>query len=218
LVYGNKSTGAEQSVTLYARIINFQLRSVQANEGGIGGKVTIEVHGAKFTKDMQVALKNANGAIFADSLIFVDATKVFVTLNLIDASLGSYDVLAIRAKGDTAILKNGFNVVEASSMNLLTSVKHPAALKLHDIGIITVEYSNNGNVDIPIPAFTMISVDKFAIAFLKKDLTKAQTQLVLELHETNGPQNVLRPGASGSISIFVWASVRFVDIAHFRFE
>ena len=194
LVYGNVSSGATQNISLYAQIIHFQVRSVQAKEGGNKGKVTIEVGGARFTKDMKLSLQTSTKVIPADSLIFVDATKVFATFNLLDAPLGFYDVVAIKTNGDTAILKNGFKVVEKSPFTLVTSVKAPASMRLGTIGIITVQFANDGNEDILTPAFKLISEDGLPISILKQNLGKGQTQLEFECREVNGPQNVLRPG------------------------
>jgi hypothetical protein len=81
--------------------------------------------------------------------------------------------LAVSEKGDTAVLPNGFKVAELSPFGLVTSVKHPSIMRIGTITTIAVQFANDGNIDIPIPTFSLISVDKAPIAFLKKDLNKS---------------------------------------------
>ena len=217
LVYGNITTGIQQNINVLATIINFQVRSVEANKGGNKGGLTAELYGAKFTKDMKVWLHSQSLSIKADSLIFVDPTKVFITFNLMNAPLGYYDVMAINVKGDTTLLKNGFEVVENSPFGLVTSVKAPGTLRLNTMTTIAIQYANDGNIDLPVPRFKLISENQLPIAFMKKDLNKNQTELEFELRELNGPQHVLRPGAVNSLYIWVAAGETRI-IAHFRFE
>ena len=218
MVHGNVSVGTTQNITLYAQIINFQVRSVQANEGGNKGKITVEIGGARFTTTMNLALHDSisNKTIPADSIIFVDATKVFATFNLLDAPLGFYDVVASKPNGDTAILKDGFKVVENSPFDLVTSVKAPAVMRLGTIAIISVQFANDGNVDLPIPTFKLISEDGLPISFLKRNLVNGETELEFECREVNGPQNVLRPGAIGTV--YIWVQATRTGLTHFRFE
>jgi hypothetical protein len=216
LVYGATESGNQQDISLYAGTINFQVRSLETNEGGNAGTVTVEMDGAKFTSDMKVALQNANNTIVADTLIFVDATKVFVTFNLMDAPLGFCDVVASKLNGDVAILKNGFKIVTKSPFGLVTSVKYPIQMQYWKIGSVAIQFANDGNIDIPLPKFTLYSLDYLPIAFLSKDLNKGQTELKLEFRELNGPQYVLRPGAINTIYIYVLSNRG--GLRRFKFE
>jgi hypothetical protein len=213
LVYGNVSSGNQQDISILAQIIHFQIRSIEANKGGNKGTLTAEMYGAKFTNNMQVKLHSSSCEILAETMIFMDATRVFVTFNLMDAPLDVYDVVAINDKNDTTILKNGFEVVENSPFGLVTSVKAPGRMR---VATIAIQFANSGNIDLPVPKFKLISEDLLPIAFLKKDLNKGQIELEFELREVNGPQHVLRPGAINSLYIWVWANRTLT--AHFRFE
>lgn len=216
LVYGQKTNGSTQSIKLFAGKINFQIRSVQANEGGNTGKITVEMYGAKFNNDMIIMLKNEGTTIIAEKSIFIDPTKVFVTFNLKNAPLGLYDVIAINTKADTAALLKGFKVVETSPFGLVSSVKAPGAMRVGTIGIVAVQYANDGNIDLAIPKFKLISDDGAPISFLRKDLGLEKVELDLEFREINGPQDVLRPGAVNTI--YIWVFANSAGVKHFHFE
>jgi hypothetical protein len=217
LVYGAAGNSKlNQSISVYAEIIHFQIRSVQVNEGGNKGAVTVEIDGARFSDKTKFKLQSNDTIISGDSLIYIDATKVFVTFNLMDKKLGYYDVIAINEKGDTARLKNGFKVVEYSPFNLVTSVKHPSLIRIFTVGIITLQFANQGNIDLPVPKFILKSLDDADIAFLRKEIDNNYRALELLLRETNGPQTILRPGATGSI--YIWVRPNQKGIVHFMFE
>jgi parallel beta-helix repeat protein len=216
LVYGNVTPGEQQNITLRAEKINFQIRTVDANKGGNLGTVTTQLYGAKFTSGMKVLLVNPEYSVTAESLIFIDATKVFVSFGLRNAPLGFYDVMAINSAGDTALLKNGFEAEQNSPFGLVTSVKSPAAMVAGSKATIAVQFANEGNIDLAIPKFKLISINGLPIALMKKDLDKNQKVVEFELHEVNGPQNVLRPGAVNSLYIWVYATIG--GRCEFKFE
>ncbi len=216
LVYGNKSVGDNQPITLYAEIIHFQIRSVEANEGGSGGPITVQLNGAKFTNNMDLYLKGNGTSIQANALLYVDPTKVFATFNLSNAPLGLYDVVAIKSNGDTATLKNGFKITTKSPFGLVTSVKAPVRMRRGTIDIISVQFANDGNVDLPIPQFKLISEDGLPISFLRQNLDDNNLELSFQFREVNGPQTVLRPGAIGTV--YIWVSATATGLCHFRFE
>ena len=217
LVYGTLTAGTLQDISVLASIINFQVRKLDANKGGNKGKVTTEMYGAKFTSDLAVILRNPMHVIERDTLIFVDPTKAFVSFNLAGAPLGFYDVIAINSKGDSTVFVNGFEVVESSPFGLVTSVKAPGRVRINTSTTISIQYANDGNIDIPVPGFKLISEDKLPIAFTRKDLEKGQTELEFELRELNGPQHILRPGAVNTLYIWVNAGSETLT-ARFRFE
>lgn len=217
LVYGTNTDGTQQDIRLYASKINFQVRSITTNQGGNRGNVTSEIHGAKFTSSMKLLLMNETEVLPASNLIFMDETQAFVTFNLLNATLGSYDVVAINEKGDTAIFKNGYEVVENSPFGLVISVKSPEKIVYKTITTFPVQFTNDGNIDIPIPSFKLISENYVPIALSREDLHKLLLEVEFELRETGVPLDILRPGAINSLYIWIdtgdWLGPR-----HFRFE
>jgi parallel beta-helix repeat protein len=216
LIYGNVSVGQEQNVAIRAEKINFQIRTADASKGGNLGTLTTLLYGAKFSPQMKVMLRSTNYLITGEKLIYIDPTRVFVTFNLFKSPLGTYDILAIGTKGDTAILKKGFEVEEGTPLGLVTSVKSPGAMRIGTKTTVAVQFANEGNNDIPIPKFKLISLNKLPVALMKKDLEKNQTTVEFELHEVNGPQHIIRPGAVNSLYIWVWATSG--GLTEFKFE
>lgn len=216
LVYGTVESGDEQDISLWAGKINFQIRTVDANRGGNRGTFTTSLYGAKFRPDMKVKIIGQGHTITADTLIYVDATRAFVTFDLLNAPLGKYDVMAIDNKGDTAILQDGMEVEEGSPLGLVTSVKSPGAMLVGTKTTIAVQFANEGNNDIPIPHFKLISLSGLPIALTKKDLDIKQTVLGFDLREVNGPQHVIRPGAINSK--YIWVHATIAGISEFKFE
>jgi hypothetical protein len=124
--------------------------------------------------------------------------------------------MAIDIKGDTALLKDGIEVEEGSPLGLVTSVKSPGSMMLGSKSTITVQFANEGNNDINIPHFTLISLNGLSIALTKKELDKKLTVLGFELHEVNGPQHIIRPGAVNSL--YIWVHATYAGARDFKFE
>ncbi len=93
------------------------------------------------------------------------------------------------------------------------NIDHPDAIRINRIFPIVINYGNSGNVDVPVPVRTLTSESKSAMSFDAESLSKvvralyegAETELVLEFKESGGPEDVLRPGATGSITIYAHA-------------
>jgi hypothetical protein len=202
MVYGNTTSGIQQPISLLARILNFEIRNVQSGKGGNTGSVTVQIIGSKLGSVNAIQLVAGSITITADSVRIVDPTKVFATFNLAGATLGSYDVVAQNTKGETATLKNGFTIVTGVAPNLLTNVVTPPSTRPSSIISIEVQYTNAGNTDIVNPVLKLGSLGGAPIAFTVADLEKNTKELTLSLKELNGPEGVLRPGASGTIIVY----------------
>ncbi|MCB0643533.1 MAG: hypothetical protein KDC44_17925, partial [Phaeodactylibacter sp.] len=110
----------DQTITLQAELVPFELTGIQANAGGNTGQMTAKITGGKFVEGMSVWLDDgAGGTIFADNILLVDATEAYVTFDLLDAPLGLYDVRAMRSIPITeeALLADAFTVVAGSVGN-----------------------------------------------------------------------------------------------------
>lgn len=205
MVYGNTAMGNEQPITLLASILNFEIRSVHSKRGGNQGKVTVEVNGSKFDETMVVKLANETDTITAGGVMATDPIKAYATFDLKGRPLGMYDVLAVKQNGEIAILQNGFEVVAALPVNLATNILIPANTRPGRTVSIQVEYANNGNMNIPNPIATLISVADAPIALSALFLDAGDTELLLPLEESGAPSGVLRPGGAGSITIYARA-------------
>jgi len=88
------------------------------------------------------------------------------------------------------------------NQQLSVNVDLPARALLNRGFSIKIFYGNASNVDIPVPTRFLISQDANAISLTPSGLTDNKMDLYLEFRELNGPQNVLRPGANGVITIY----------------
>ncbi|MEZ4961996.1 MAG: CARDB domain-containing protein [Saprospiraceae bacterium] len=227
LAFGLSSTGDFQNIELQAQIIDFEVISITSNKGGNTGNVTVEVKGAKFEEDMEMRLNDpVLGTIIAQNVSFINSTKVFVTFNLSGAGTGVYDLVAEKQNNDIAILDEGFEVVlgDAGSVSggggnfncsivnigfenqLANNLQYPFEVRRNRIVPITIQFGNTGNVDIPVPARFLISTQGAPLAMIPEDLAQNKKTLYLEFREIDGPEDVLRPGVSSSLTVYSYAS------------
>jgi pectin methylesterase-like acyl-CoA thioesterase len=201
-VHANSSVGAQQQVSLYAGILNFEIRSLHSSKGGNGGKVTVLIGGSKFDPAMSFYLIRGTDSIASEKIMLVDATKAYVTFNLIGAKPAYYDVVAVNSQGDTTAVTNGFTVVEGGSPNLVTYINAPGGVRGRRIVPMTIEFANNGDVDIENAIVYISSKGGAPIAATDRELQNAGQTLEVLLTEQGGPQGLVRPGARGSITIY----------------
>lgn len=202
MLYGNTTAGNAQSITLLAKILNFEIRSIHDTTGGNTGQVTIQVKGSKLGTVNAVRLRAGGRVIAASGILINDPATLFATFNLAGAQTGLYDVVAQNTAGDTAIYAQGFRIVAGNGGGLETYVLAPANTRPSNIISMTVEFINTGNTDLINPVLKMTSLGGAPIAFNPSGLDSNQTSLTLRLQELNGPVGILRPGAGGSIIVY----------------
>ncbi|MBO9562795.1 MAG: hypothetical protein J7621_08480 [Niastella sp.] len=228
LAYGASPVNGAQDVKLLARKINFEVQQVAAKEGGNTGTVTVKIRGAKFEDGMTVQLNDATlGVVTATSVKVINSTSLFATFNLQGARLGVYDVRISKPNGQNASLADGFTVVAGSGGGLSggssgggfycnvvnvgveqllgVDVQYPASTRTRRVFPMTINFGNSGNVDIPIPTRMLVSMAGTPVSFLSETIIDNLQELLIEFKEQGGPDNVLRPGATGSITIYTQA-------------
>ncbi|MGV3505397.1 MAG: CARDB domain-containing protein [Adhaeribacter sp.] len=232
LVTGATSApGKQQQLRLLASKINFEVRAIAAKEGGNTGSVTVKINGAKFEQHMQVALTDATlGTIVAHYVKVISPTALYASFNLAGAGLGLYDVRLTKAGNETASLADGFTVAaglgggvagggsgggggfycslknEGVEEMLALDIQYPLTTRTRRVFPMTINFGNAGNVDLATPTRMLLSLGGAPIALDPAEIGLNKTELILEFRETDGPDNVLRPGASGSITIYTQAS------------
>lgn len=241
LAYGTTPNNSLQNAQLLATILPFEVISIAANTGGNTGNCTVEIEGAKFTMATSFSLIGPGGTISASSTTFIHSSRVFATFPLAGASLGTYDVLATNPNAEIADLPDGFTVVQGTGVGggfgspgssgngpiggfncsitsngaeqeLATLLDHPPNVRRNSPVPITVQWSYNGNVDIPIQSRLVISLNGLPLGFNNTDLALNNTELVLEFTETGGPPGIIRPGATGSISLLSRATTTDTEL------
>jgi len=113
LITGQFPGESPQTISLSTRLIPFEVRVVDANQGGNSGMVTVKIEGAKFTKGMTITLTAATlGTITAARYELKSSLLLYATFNLRGAAEGQYDVRLTKTDGSAAALPEGFKVVQ----------------------------------------------------------------------------------------------------------
>lgn len=220
LAYGSTNTpaaGEQQAVGLKAEIIPFQIREVLANKGGNNGSATVRLEGARFEPSMQVRLEGDSFTVYGQDLIFVNSTTVFVTFDLaagiyIDNWItdgvfpGLYDVVIRKASGETASLVDGFEILEGELPSLAIALSYPPNARFNRVVPMILSYSNDSNVDIPVPLVSVLSLQGAPVALTPEGLDGGYRDVALQLAEEGGPPGVLRPGAVGTVTVYAYSS------------
>lgn len=225
LVTGNSSASTHQNISLLANILEFEIRNLDRNYGGNTGTVTVLVNGSKFSPDMKIALLTDTNEIRASSVIFIDASQVVATFNLSTAAPlenpfnnpiqygaqpGFYDVKAWKPSGEQFILHHGFEIIQGGTQLFLTNIQYPSQVRQNRYFTMSIQFANTGNVDIPIPARTLMSMQGAPIGFSTDDLVFRYNDLFLHFKEPGGSDLVLRPGAVSELKIYCRSDHRCV--------
>ena len=206
MAYGSTSAADQQNITLLAEILEFEILSVNGNQGGNNGYATIQVRGSKFDSTMSVILERFGNAVPPVSVHYVNPTLVFATFDLRNRPLGLYDVTAIKTNGETATLDDGFTIVPGSDSKLATNLIYPPNSRVNNIVPVTVEYQNTGDTDLLNPVVRLNSLSGAPVAFSPDDLVLGLTELEIPLSESNAPPGLLRPGAAGNVTVYAKAT------------
>ncbi|MEM7102507.1 MAG: CARDB domain-containing protein [Bacteroidota bacterium] len=206
LIYGQTPIADDQAIEVRARRLDFEVFSVNANEGGNTGQITVLVKGAKFSFGMFGKIEDpVLGTIFSSNVIFIDPSKAFVTFDLNGSEAGIYDIFMVKPDGAQAGIDDGFTIVEGADFTLLVDIQHPPNARFNRTVAVTIAYTNAGNVDIPSPNRFLKSLVGAALAFDPDLLFLNLQDLHLEFEEPNGPPDILRPGAVSAITVYTKA-------------
>ncbi len=210
MVYGSTAQGNIQNIQLYAKKLNFEILSIQENSAGNTGSSTHKLTGSKFTPNMQVFLVKDNTTIEGTLRQFTDQSEVYVTFDLTGADTGVYHVVANKFCDGMAILGNAFHIESGQAANLVVNVLQPAAMATNGVNILQVEFTNAGNTDLIAPDCELLSLKNAPVSLTYQGLQAGLTSLILQMREPGGPPDILRPGMSGTIIVYIKASQALV--------
>lgn len=219
LTTGQKTgTPTYQPITLYARIMPFEIRKVSPVAGGNTGEVTLLIEGSKLDGANFSIINSAFGAsilpdtgryYFSGSVPLssevIDPTVVYSTFNLRGYELGEYDILGEKDLENT-MLPKGFKVEAGGSEEIDVSMVRPGNQRSNAVLSMTVVFTNKGNTDAVNQKLLITSNAGAPIAFTDADLSKNYSALEITMQEENGPPGRLRPGGSGSVTIYTKSS------------
>ncbi len=206
MLYGRTLVSNKQEIKIKPEILSFEVRSINANKGGNSGKITVQISGSKFNAYMKISLVKGSDTIYAEQLTFVDLTKVYARFNLKDAAVGFYNVLVEHLCEGIIEIPNGFEVKNGAPNYLSVNAVAPNNVRANRITSFTVEYANLGNTDILAPAIDILSYTGSPIALNTSELNNNNTMLHIPLQINGEPDNILRPGVTGSLVIYTKTS------------
>ena len=210
--FGHSPVRETQHVTVEARILPFEIRSIAPNVGANSGNVTVKLIGSKFRIDMPVWLSKYNPEtgdstlIYASSLRYVNFNQVYATFNLDGAPLGIYSMNAYNYCAGTYTLRDCFEVIEGEQGKLITNLIIPEGLRGNRYCCLTLEYGNLGNTDIVAPIIKLTSIDDSYIGLRRGELNIHRTELTIPLQVEGEPANILRPGVRGTVTIYCFTN------------
>ncbi|MCC6721588.1 MAG: hypothetical protein IT243_05255 [Bacteroidia bacterium] len=220
-VTGNTTASYFQKITLYPRILPFEVRKVSPSKGGDKGEITVLIEGSKFTEETEFLLIDTlygGGSIMPSAedrnryssstplfTNFIDPTKVYATFNLTGKKRGFYHIYANK-ESETAILNKGFKIEAGVAEDLSISMNRPGNTRRDMILYWDIVFGNSGNSDIVNKKVKIVSSGGAPIAFDPNDLTKKYTELEVVIEGDEGPPNRLGPGAVGSVRIYTKSS------------
>lgn len=221
-----------QNITLKAVKLPFAVFNVHTASGGNIGNVTVKINGSLFITNMTAKLTKPGTTIQASAIYYTNSTTVFATFNLQGRPLGIYDVTLTKPDSSTAVLTNGFSVVNANNgglntgggtntgpgngnapgcdpgaaaginSQLVTEIVAPAYVFSGWTFTIQINYNNPTNVDVPAQVRMLYNDHELPMAFSATGLNPGSTSLVLELTEPGGPPGIIRAGGSGTVTVY----------------
>jgi len=109
-----------------------------------------------------------------------------------------------------AILENSFHITGGQAPNLMVNVYQPSAMATNGVSTLQIEFTNAGNTDLVAPDCEFLSLKDAPVSLTYQGLSIAQTSMILQLREPGGPPDILRPGMSGTITVYIKASKALV--------
>ena len=231
-----------QNITLKAVKLPFAILNVHTASGGNIGNVTVKISGSLYTNNMTAKLTKSGTTINASAVYFSNSTTVYATFNLQGKPLGIYDVTLIKPDSSTAVLVNGFSVVNANNgglnngggvntgagngnapgcdpgaagginSQLVVEMVTPEGVFQGWSFVIQINYNNPTNVDIPAQARVLYSEQNIKMAFTASGVVNGTTVLYLELTEQDGPPGIIRAGGGGTVTVYTKTPPRGVPI------
>jgi len=202
MVHGLTTAAAQQDISLLATILEFGIRSIDANQGGNNGMVSVRIKGARFEEDMIVILDSSVGIYIASAVHYVDPTTIYATFDLTGANVGVYDVEVRKENGTTAVLEDGFEIIEGSPPSLVISIDHPPNTRLNRIVPMTLHVVNDGLTDVPVREIFAISTAGATLGRTVTELEQGRTDIPIDLHIPGEPLDVIRPGGTVSVTFY----------------
>lgn len=191
--------------SLRADLVPFSVEAVTEDTVGNSGEATLRVDGARFDADTRFQLVAADGSSReAVAVALRDAGRAYVTFDLFGATLGQYDLRALRVDSATgatvqATLADSVTVVEGEGADAFLSISGPTAVQVNRDASFQLNYSNDGDADTRAPLIIVTPSNGTSIGLSSKSL--GTEPLFILGTSLDGPLDLLRPGARYSLPV-----------------
>lgn len=210
LAYGS-AVGGGNACSLLAEVIPFSVRSVLPASAGNVGDVTLEVHGARFTRDTTCSLVHATTGLVIPAArhYFRDSDRLFATFPLAGAVIGSYALVATDPAGALDQLDEALAVHVGLGPRLEARIDgHPSVRPGRDY-LFQVNYGNIGDTDAAPPLLIVRTTT--ATPFGRDLETLGTVPLQFLAGQPGGVSGILRPGDGYGVPFFFRTSTEFVN-------
>jgi len=183
-----------QNISISASIVNFEILSVNANHGSNMGSVTTKVTGAKFEDVMDIRLVQGDEYLPAQKVYVNNSSEAYVTFDLTEMPLGTYDVEAELPGGVITVKEDAFTVEEGVPSELMLRLLVPASVRNGNTFPITLEYGNTGYTDLNVIGFKVVSRNGHPIGTTAEELQEGKTERVVYVNDNVHYLNGMNPG------------------------
>jgi hypothetical protein len=152
---GENSASGEETFTLLAEILPFQITNVSPDQGGSARFVTMSIEGAGIQEGAIAKLSRPGVAEFLPvSVKRIDATRMIAIFDLEGAPHGLYDVVVTNADGEVAIEPYRYLIERAVERDVTVGLGGPRIVPAGQAGFYSVVVDSLTNVDTPYVRFT----------------------------------------------------------------
>jgi hypothetical protein len=209
LAYGANQMMSTQDVTLFARLMSYEILTVSPNKGSNHGQVTVVIEGSRLDSTYAVRLRDTSGyVLFADTFHIVSAEKVVATFDLRGTPIGFYFVECQIEPYYIASLENGFQVIDGMGPDLEVNwYLAPGSSGPRNRPVkIVIDMINNGDNDVVNQYVRVYSPYGNVMAWTYDDLIANETfdYIDIPVQLQTGFPDVLPPGNAVMYEVFSW--------------
>ncbi len=190
----NRNLVPIQNILISASIVNFEILSVNANHGSNMGSVTTKVTGAKFEDVMDIRLVQGDEYLPAQKVYVNNSSEAYVTFDLTEMPLGTYDVEAELPGGVITVKEDAFTVEEGVPSELMLRLLVPASVRNGNTFPVTLEFGNTGYTDLNVIGFKVVSRNGHPIGTTAEELQEGKTERVVYVNDNVHYLNGMNPG------------------------
>ena len=200
LVYA-RHAGTGTGYELTANLLDAAVTAVTPNAGGNTGKVTVLIEGDSLPEGADASLISPTGTTVPASRVWAgDSSGFYATFNLTGQAPGLYDVAAT---GANAYVSGNdlFTVQSGGGADFQAELLVSAVVRPNAPQVIEVQYSNDGNIDIPSPVLTLTGPDYLGMGLESGDYI-ATGYIQFMAYSSTGPAGILQPGDTERVQLF----------------